>query len=79
VPTQLHGVLLHTMAISGLPRVRTELNPLLIIPCLAHHPVQRNGQSPSHGHLGDLSSSSSSSESIGCNLFAPPGYVLRTP
>jgi hypothetical protein len=36
--------------------VRTELNPLLIIPSLAHHPVQRNGQPPRHGDLGDLSS-----------------------
>jgi hypothetical protein len=33
-------VLLHTMAISGLSRVRTELDPLLIVPSLAHHPVQ---------------------------------------
>jgi hypothetical protein len=40
----------------GLPRVRTELNPLLIIPSLAHHPVQTNSQPPCHGNLGDLSS-----------------------
>ena len=57
VPTQLLGVLLHTMAISGLPRVRTELDPLLIIPALAQHPVQTNCQPPCHGDLGDLSSS----------------------
>ena len=56
MPTQFLGVLLHTMAISGLPRVRTELNPLLIIPSLAHHPVQTNGQPPRHGDLGDLPS-----------------------
>ena len=56
MPTQFLGALLHTMAISGLPRVRTELDPLLIIPSLAHHPVQRNSQPPRHGDLGDLSS-----------------------
>src|ERR1035438_9079726 len=41
-PNQLLGVLLHTMAISGLSRVRTELFQLLVIPSLAHHPVQSN-------------------------------------
>jgi hypothetical protein len=35
-PNQFLGVLLHTIAISGLSRVRTELHPLLIIPSLAH-------------------------------------------
>jgi hypothetical protein len=42
VPTQYLAALLHTKAISGLPRVRTELDPLLIIPSLAQHPVQTN-------------------------------------
>src|SRR5271170_5701550 len=56
VPTQYLGVLLHTMAMSGLPHVRTELNVLLIIPSLAHHPVQRNSQPTRHGDLGDLPS-----------------------
>ena len=28
-----------------------ELDPLLIIPSLAHHPVQTNRQSPCHGNL----------------------------
>src|SRR5215470_3447771 len=55
-PTQYLGVLLHTMAISGLSRVRTELDPLLIIPSLAQHPVQTNRQPPRHGNLGDLAS-----------------------
>ena len=32
MPTQQLDILLHTMAISGLPRVRTDLDPLLIIP-----------------------------------------------
>jgi hypothetical protein len=44
----------HTRAISRLFHVRTELYPLLIIPSLAHHPVQTNRQSPCHGNLGDL-------------------------
>src|SRR5215469_15758074 len=51
-PTQYLGVLLHTMAISGLSRVRTELDPLLIIPSLAQHPGQTNRQPPRHGNLG---------------------------
>ena len=42
IPNQLLGVLLHTMAMSGLSRVRTELFPLLVIPSLAPHPVQTN-------------------------------------
>ena len=56
MPNQLLGVLLHTMAISGLSRVRTELFQLLIIPSLAPHPVQTNGESPRHRDLGDLPS-----------------------
>jgi hypothetical protein len=35
--------LVHTIAISGLSRVRTELFHLLVIPSLAHHPEQLNG------------------------------------
>ncbi len=54
VATQYLGVLLHTMAISGLPHVRTELGPLLVIPSLAHHPVQTNSQSACHRDFGDL-------------------------
>jgi len=42
------------MAMSGLSRVRTELGQLLVIPSLAPHPVQANGESPGHGYLGDL-------------------------
>src|SRR5579863_4536312 len=45
------------MAISGLSRVRTELDPLLVIPSLAQHPVQTNGQSSRHGNLSDLPTS----------------------
>src|SRR5258708_26657994 len=56
IPNQSLGVLLHTMAISRLSRVRTEHFQLLVIPSLAPHPVHANRQSPRHGHLGDLSS-----------------------
>src|SRR6266478_7215161 len=38
IPNQFLGVLLHTIAISGLSRVRTELFRLLVIPSLAQHP-----------------------------------------
>ncbi len=57
MPNQLLGVLLHTMAISGLSRVRTEFCQLLVIPSLAHHPVQPNGEFPGHRDLGNLPSS----------------------
>ena len=56
MPNQLLGVLLHTIAMSGLSRVRTELFQLLVIPSLAPHPVQTNRQSPRHRDLGDLPS-----------------------
>jgi len=54
IPNQLLGVQLHTLAISGLSRVRTELFQLLVIPSLAPHPIHANRQSPRHGDLGDL-------------------------
>src|SRR5262249_9642460 len=57
IPNQYLGVLLHTIAISGLSHLRTELLPLLVIPSLAPHPVQANGQLTSHGNFGGLSSS----------------------
>jgi len=56
MPNQYLGVLLHTMRISGLSRVRTEPDQLLIIPLLAPHPVKIDGQSPGQGDLGGLSS-----------------------
>src|SRR5271170_6893214 len=56
-PNQLPGDRLHTMAISGLSRVRTELFPLLVIPSLTHHPVQTNRQLAGHRDLGDFPSS----------------------
>src|SRR5271169_1340916 len=51
MPNQLLGVLLHTIAMSGLSRVRTELLQLLVIPLLAHHPVKANRQFARQGHL----------------------------
>src|SRR5258708_16079013 len=42
-PSQLLGVLLHTTAMFGLSRVRTESSYLLVVPFLAHHPEQLNG------------------------------------
>jgi hypothetical protein len=57
-PNQFLGVLLHTTAISGLSRVRTEFAPLLMIPSLALHPVQTNRQSPRYVDFGGFPSSS---------------------
>src|ERR1035441_9364846 len=42
IPNQLLGVLPHTIACSGLSRVRTELFQLLVIPSLAPHPIEAN-------------------------------------
>jgi hypothetical protein len=57
-PNQFLGVRLDTMGMSGLSRVRTELDALLVVPSLTHHPVQANRQSPCHRDLGDLPSMS---------------------
>jgi hypothetical protein len=43
-PNQFLGALLHTIAISGLSRARTELDPLRAIPSLTPHPIQTNRQ-----------------------------------
>ena len=56
MPYQLLGVLLHTMAMSGLSRVRTDLFHLLVVPSLAPHPVETNRKSTGHGNLGNLPS-----------------------
>ena len=45
------------MAISELSRVRTELDPLLVIPSLTHHPAQVHRQSPGHRDFGGFPSS----------------------
>lgn len=55
-PNQLLDALLHTIAMSGLSCVRTELFHLLVLPSLAHHPEQTNRQFSGHGDFRDLSS-----------------------
>ena len=40
-PNQLLGVQLHTIAMSGLSRVRTELSQLFVIPSLRHIQYRR--------------------------------------
>src|SRR5580692_12875027 len=52
IPNQLLGDRLHTIAISGLSRVRTELAPLRVIPSLTPHQIQPNRQLAGHGDLG---------------------------
>src|SRR6202162_6633007 len=56
-PNQLLGVRRHTIAISGLSRVRTELSNLLVIPSLAPHPEQMHRQFSRHCYLGNFPSS----------------------
>ena len=57
IPNHYVGDLLHTMAISGLSRVRTELFKLTVVQALTPHPVQMNRQLSGHRDLRDLSSS----------------------
>src|SRR5579872_4492898 len=56
MPNHYVGDGLHTIAISGLSRVRTELGRLAVVAALAPHPVQMHGQLPRHRYLGDLAS-----------------------
>jgi hypothetical protein len=56
MPNHYIGDLLHTIGMSGLSRVRTELFELAVVPASAPHPVQMHRQLPSHCNLGDLSS-----------------------
>ena len=56
MPHHYIGDLLHTIAISGRSRVRTELFQRAVVPASAPHPVQMHRQFPSHRYLGDLSS-----------------------
>ena len=53
MPNQSDGDLLHTMAGYGLSHVRTKLCHLLVIPSLAPHPIEADGQLACHRHLGD--------------------------
>ena len=56
MPNHYGGDLLHTMGISGLSRVRTELLHFVVVPSATPHPVQLDRQLPGHRHLGDLAS-----------------------
>ena len=53
MPNQFAGDLLHTMACYELSRVRTELYNLFVIPFLAPHPEQTDGEFACHGYFGD--------------------------
>jgi hypothetical protein len=55
MPNHYGGDLLHTMAISGLSRVQTEVLHLFVVPTPPPHPVQLDCQLPRHRYLGDLS------------------------
>ena len=56
MPNHYVGDLLHTMAISGLSRVRTELDPLTVIQSLTPHPVQMHRKFAFHSDFCNLSS-----------------------
>jgi len=58
MPNHYVGDLLHTIGMSGLSRVRTDLMRLTVIAALTPHPVQMHRQLPRHGYLGDLPPSS---------------------
>ena len=55
IPNHYGGDLLHTMAISGLSRVRTELLHFVVVPSAPPHPVQLDRQLPGHRYFRDLS------------------------
>src|SRR5580704_11061233 len=73
-PNQFLGVLLHTIAISGLSRVRTELDPLRVIPFLTPHPIQPNRQLAGHRNLGGFPPSPHHQVEI---LAAPLGHTAH--
>ena len=54
MPNHYGGDLLHTMAISGLSRVRTELLHLFVVPTAPPHPVQLDCQLAGHCNFRDL-------------------------
>src|SRR5438270_9540082 len=55
MPNHYVGDLLHTMAISGLSRVRTELLQLAVVPAPPPHPVQMHRQLTGHRYFRNLS------------------------
>src|SRR3954447_22953388 len=58
MPNHYIGDLLHTIAMSGLSRVRTELLLMAVVATLAPHPLQVHRQFPRHRYFRDLPSSS---------------------
>src|SRR5579864_6647482 len=60
MPNHYVGDGLHTIGISGLSRVRTELLRLAVIEALAPHPVQMHRQLPRHRYFCDLPSTAHS-------------------
>src|SRR5437868_9898471 len=56
MPNHYIGDLLHTIGISGLSRVRTELLQLAVVIPLPPHPLQMHRQFSRHRYLGDLPS-----------------------
>src|SRR5579864_45748 len=56
MPNHYVGDGLHTIGMSGLSRVRTELLRLAVIEALTPHPVQMHCQLPCHRYLGNLPS-----------------------
>src|SRR5271166_453112 len=54
MPNHLDGALVHAMSGSELSRVRTELDPLRILPTVAPHPVQPHCEPSGHGHFGNV-------------------------
>ena len=52
-PNQLPDDLLHTTGEYEVPRVRTELQHLLIVPSLAPHPIQTDAESAGHRYFGN--------------------------
>jgi hypothetical protein len=67
--SQLLGLQPHTIAMSGLSRVRLALRHLLIVPSLAPHPVHTNGESSGHGRLGELPRPSRARRARSCRAF----------
>ena len=56
MPNHYIGDLLHTIGMSGLSRVRTELLCPAIVAALAPHPVQMHRQFPGHRYFCNLAS-----------------------
>src|SRR5215468_4990598 len=56
MPNHYVGVGLHTIGMSGLSRVRTELLRLAVVAALTPHPVQMHRQLPRHRYFRDLPS-----------------------